>query len=165
MFKFVNRYVEEHVQKTGVAIETQGFSLVTSGKKRESLTVNWHYSIFSTNWWTKSCYWFCIQPIFAGTRTRSMEVNFHIWKGFRKFLGQTKDFSYHWSLFNLQYQLFCQHFYSLRRRSCINRLSTDGPLFAHVHTGHPSSGLFGLQSSIFVCHAWTLVSCGSVSQC
>ena len=40
MFKFVNRYVEEHVQKTGVAIETQGFSLVTSGKKRESLTVN-----------------------------------------------------------------------------------------------------------------------------
>ena len=40
LFKFPNRYVEEHVQKTGVAIETQGFSLVTSGKKRESLTVN-----------------------------------------------------------------------------------------------------------------------------
>ena len=33
------RYVEEHVQKTGVAIETQGFTVVTSGKKRESLTV------------------------------------------------------------------------------------------------------------------------------
>ena len=33
------RYVEEHVQKTGVAIETQGFSFVTSGRKRESLTV------------------------------------------------------------------------------------------------------------------------------
>ena len=33
------RYVEEHVQKTGVAIETQGFTFVTSGKKRESLTV------------------------------------------------------------------------------------------------------------------------------
>ena len=31
------RYVEEHVQKTGVAIETQGFTLVTSGKKRETL--------------------------------------------------------------------------------------------------------------------------------
>jgi len=34
------RYIEEHVQRTGVAIETQGFSLVTSGKKRESLTGN-----------------------------------------------------------------------------------------------------------------------------
>lgn len=33
------RYVEEHVQKTGVAIETQGFTFVTSGRKRESLTV------------------------------------------------------------------------------------------------------------------------------
>lgn len=36
---FINWYVEEHVQKTGVAIETQGFTFVTSGKKRESLTV------------------------------------------------------------------------------------------------------------------------------
>ncbi|KAG7157817.1 EH domain-containing protein 1-like 1 [Homarus americanus] len=34
------RYVEEHVQRTGVAIETQGFSFVTSGRKRESLTGN-----------------------------------------------------------------------------------------------------------------------------
>ena len=33
------RYIEEHVQKTGVAIETQGFTIVTSGKKRESLLV------------------------------------------------------------------------------------------------------------------------------
>ncbi len=33
------RYVEEHVQRTGVAIETQGFTFVTSGRKRESLTV------------------------------------------------------------------------------------------------------------------------------
>ena len=33
------RYIEEHVQKTAVAIETQGFTLVTSGKRRESLTV------------------------------------------------------------------------------------------------------------------------------
>lgn len=36
---FINWYVEETVQKTGVAIETQGFTLVTSGKKRESLRV------------------------------------------------------------------------------------------------------------------------------
>lgn len=34
------RYVEEKVQRTGVAIETQGFSIVTSGRKRESLTVS-----------------------------------------------------------------------------------------------------------------------------
>ncbi|MEQ2190255.1 hypothetical protein GOODEAATRI_033914, partial [Goodea atripinnis] len=34
------RYVEEHIQRTGVAIETQGFSFVTSGRKRESLTGN-----------------------------------------------------------------------------------------------------------------------------
>ncbi|KAK7939711.1 hypothetical protein WMY93_003037 [Mugilogobius chulae] len=33
-------YVEEHIQRTGVAIETQGFSFVTSGRKRESLTGN-----------------------------------------------------------------------------------------------------------------------------
>ena len=33
--------MEEHVQKTGVAIETQGFTFVTSGKKRESLTVRY----------------------------------------------------------------------------------------------------------------------------
>ncbi|XP_060560458.1 uncharacterized protein LOC132720355 isoform X1 [Ruditapes philippinarum] len=37
---FINWYVEEHVQKTGVAIETQGFTFVTSGRKRESLTGN-----------------------------------------------------------------------------------------------------------------------------
>ena len=37
---FTHRYVEEHVQKTAVAIETQGISLVTSGKRRESLTVS-----------------------------------------------------------------------------------------------------------------------------
>jgi len=41
MFKriYLDRYIEEHVQRTGVAIETQGFSFVTSGRKRESLTV------------------------------------------------------------------------------------------------------------------------------
>merc|ERR1712156_561669 len=37
---FINWDIEEHVQRTGVAIETQGFSFVTSGKKRESLTGN-----------------------------------------------------------------------------------------------------------------------------
>ena len=31
--------MEEHIQRTGVAIETQGFTFITSGKKRESLTV------------------------------------------------------------------------------------------------------------------------------
>ena len=35
---FINWYIEEHVQRTGVAIETQGFSFVTSGRRRESLT-------------------------------------------------------------------------------------------------------------------------------
>ena len=35
---FINWYIESKVQKTGVAIETQGFTLVTSGKKRETLT-------------------------------------------------------------------------------------------------------------------------------
>jgi len=37
---FINWYIEEVVQRTGVAIETQGFSIVTSGRKRESLTGN-----------------------------------------------------------------------------------------------------------------------------
>uniref|UniRef100_A0A672QP12 Uncharacterized LOC107599159 n=1 Tax=Sinocyclocheilus grahami TaxID=75366 RepID=A0A672QP12_SINGR len=37
---FINWYVEEHIQKTGVAIETQGFTFITSGRKRESLTGN-----------------------------------------------------------------------------------------------------------------------------
>uniref|UniRef100_A0A3Q3NF46 Si:ch211-11k18.4 n=1 Tax=Labrus bergylta TaxID=56723 RepID=A0A3Q3NF46_9LABR len=36
---FINWYVEEHIQRTGVAIETQGFNFVTNGRKRESLTV------------------------------------------------------------------------------------------------------------------------------
>uniref|UniRef100_A0A8C5WCD8 Dynamin N-terminal domain-containing protein n=1 Tax=Leptobrachium leishanense TaxID=445787 RepID=A0A8C5WCD8_9ANUR len=35
---FINWYIEEHIQRTGVAIETQGFSFITSGRKRESLT-------------------------------------------------------------------------------------------------------------------------------
>ncbi|XP_043915730.1 uncharacterized protein LOC122791831 [Protopterus annectens] len=37
---FINWYVEEHIQRTGVAVETQGFTFVTSGRKRESLTGN-----------------------------------------------------------------------------------------------------------------------------
>ncbi|CAH1800402.1 unnamed protein product [Owenia fusiformis] len=37
---FINWYIEEHVQRVGVAIETQGFTFVTSGRKRESLTGN-----------------------------------------------------------------------------------------------------------------------------
>ena len=35
---FINWYIEEHIQRTGVAIETQGFTIVTSGRKRETLT-------------------------------------------------------------------------------------------------------------------------------
>lgn len=37
---FINWYIEDKVQRTGVAIETQGFTVVTSGRKRESLTGN-----------------------------------------------------------------------------------------------------------------------------
>ena len=43
------RYIEEHVQRTGVAIETQGFSFVTSGRRRESLTVGSEDLIFGGN--------------------------------------------------------------------------------------------------------------------
>lgn len=34
---FINWYIDSKVQKTGVAIETQGFTLVTCGKNRETL--------------------------------------------------------------------------------------------------------------------------------
>ncbi|KXZ44017.1 hypothetical protein GPECTOR_75g741 [Gonium pectorale] len=34
---FINWYIGENIQKTGVAIETRGFTFVTSGKKRETL--------------------------------------------------------------------------------------------------------------------------------
>ncbi|XP_055862327.1 uncharacterized protein LOC106058288 isoform X1 [Biomphalaria glabrata] len=43
---FINWYVEEHVQRTGVAIETQGFTVVTSGRKRESLTGNATFHLY-----------------------------------------------------------------------------------------------------------------------
>lgn len=43
---FINWYVEEHIQRTGVAIETQGFSFVTSGRKRESLTGNATFHLY-----------------------------------------------------------------------------------------------------------------------
>ena len=35
---FINWYIGDKIQKTGVAIETQGFTFITNGKKRESLT-------------------------------------------------------------------------------------------------------------------------------
>lgn len=35
---FINWYVGESIQKTGVAIETRGFTFVTSGRRRETLT-------------------------------------------------------------------------------------------------------------------------------
>ena len=56
-FSIVNRYIEEHVQRTGVAIETQGFTFVTSGKKRESLTVSFFSFLSSLNFIE---YFFCI---------------------------------------------------------------------------------------------------------
>lgn len=34
---YINWYIGEHVQKAAVAIETQGFTFVTSGKKRDTL--------------------------------------------------------------------------------------------------------------------------------
>ena len=34
---FINWYIGESVQTTGVAIETRGFTYVTSGRKRETL--------------------------------------------------------------------------------------------------------------------------------
>ena len=37
---FINWYINENIQRTGVAIETQGFTIVTSGKKRETLSGN-----------------------------------------------------------------------------------------------------------------------------
>mmetsp|Transcript_17397 Transcript_17397/g.29842 ORF Transcript_17397/g.29842 Transcript_17397/m.29842 type:complete len:445 (+) Transcript_17397:172-1506(+) len=35
---FINWYIQEGIQKTGVAIETRGFTFVASGKRRETLT-------------------------------------------------------------------------------------------------------------------------------
>uniref|UniRef100_A0A8C9VL48 Si:dkey-98f17.5 n=1 Tax=Scleropages formosus TaxID=113540 RepID=A0A8C9VL48_SCLFO len=43
-------YVEEHIQKTGVAIETQGFTFITSGRKRESLTGNAALHLYPHFW-------------------------------------------------------------------------------------------------------------------
>ncbi|XP_053471794.1 uncharacterized protein LOC128602175 isoform X3 [Ictalurus furcatus] len=43
---FINWYVEEHIQKTGVAIGTQGFTFVTSGRKRASLTGNATFQMY-----------------------------------------------------------------------------------------------------------------------
>ena len=34
---YINWYIGEHVQRTGVAVETQGFTFCTSGKKRDTL--------------------------------------------------------------------------------------------------------------------------------
>ncbi|XP_054281457.1 uncharacterized protein LOC128999120 [Macrosteles quadrilineatus] len=34
---FINWYIEDNVQRTGMAIETQSFTLITSGRKRETL--------------------------------------------------------------------------------------------------------------------------------
>lgn len=34
---FLNWYCDEQIQKTGVAIETRGFTFISHGKKRETL--------------------------------------------------------------------------------------------------------------------------------
>jgi len=44
---YVNWYIGEHVQKASVAIETQGFTFVTSGKKRDSLKGQATLQLFS----------------------------------------------------------------------------------------------------------------------
>ena len=44
---YVNWYIGEHVQKSSVAIETQGFTFVTSGKKRDSLKGQATLQLFS----------------------------------------------------------------------------------------------------------------------
>ncbi|XP_053095428.1 uncharacterized protein LOC113528207 isoform X2 [Pangasianodon hypophthalmus] len=43
---FIDWYVEEHIQNTGAATETQGFTFVTSGCKRESLTGNATFQLY-----------------------------------------------------------------------------------------------------------------------
>ena len=44
---YINWYIGEHVQKSSVAIETQGFTFVTSGKKRDSLKGQATLQLFS----------------------------------------------------------------------------------------------------------------------
>jgi len=36
---FINWYIGEHIQTTGVAMETQGFDLITSGLRNDTLLV------------------------------------------------------------------------------------------------------------------------------
>jgi hypothetical protein len=67
------RYIEEHVQKTGVAIETQGFVIVTSGKKRESLTV-WAYRLLFVNCFSLSTHFHCNSIVSAGEQLQPISV-------------------------------------------------------------------------------------------
>lgn len=62
------RYVEEKVQRTGVAIETQGFSIVTSGRKRESLTVS--IKVLSSIWF----FFFCGVLLFSGQPKKKIRL-------------------------------------------------------------------------------------------
>jgi len=41
-----SRYIEKHVQKEGVAIETQGVTIITNGKRRETLTGNATFHLY-----------------------------------------------------------------------------------------------------------------------
>ncbi|XP_023326984.1 uncharacterized protein LOC111700336 [Eurytemora carolleeae] len=46
---FINWYIEEHVQRTGVAIETQGFSFITSGRREMPGVVDYLSTEISTS--------------------------------------------------------------------------------------------------------------------
>lgn len=40
LFGLLHRYVGDNIQKAGVAVETQGFTFVRHGRRRETLLVN-----------------------------------------------------------------------------------------------------------------------------
>lgn len=77
---FFRRYAEEHIQKTGVAIETQGFTFITSGRKRESLTVRAAWDCRRARW----C-WLCTSFLVL------LE-----WASFRKHSRHDKCIVIHW---------------------------------------------------------------------
>jgi len=76
------------VQRTGVAIETQGFTLVTSGRKRESLMVKFLSSFLSFCWnsFYSTCRYadstlirFCIQQYTWNNLWKSQAINGQIY--------------------------------------------------------------------------------------
>ena len=98
-FSIVNRYIEEHVQRTGVAIETQGFTFVTSGKKRESLTVSFFSFLSSLNFIE---YFFCTfrgMPRYIYILILNPLQNFQVGSKFEYYFHQ-------YLLFSLPYTVF-----------------------------------------------------------